>query len=68
MTGSIAHEDSVKEVNWAMSEAYKMAVQLAGITDWSVDDPRGTRVAQVEIMQVEIAKMILNSLHKRLFK
>ncbi len=51
-----------REVNWALQEAYKIAVHHAGITDWSQEKPE--RKHEVEMMQMEIAKMILSRLPK----
>ena len=76
---------AVKEVQWALQEAYKIAVHTMGITDWS-DYPDykdaksykfegveyitvykypNQRKIQCEEMQIEITKMILQSLHKK---
>ncbi len=57
MTKYVEHE-----VNWALQEAYKIAVHHAGITDWSVEKPE--RKHEVEMMQMEIAKMLLSRLPK----
>ena len=51
----------LQEVNWAMQEAYKIAVHHSGITDWSKEDD--VRRSEVEMMQVEIAKMILSRMN-----
>ena len=50
---------------WALDKAWKIAVKVAGVTDWSItnrDHPE--REHQVELMQIEIAKMILDNLGK----
>jgi len=52
--------ETTMEVNWALQEAFKMAVHQAGITDWSKEKPERTH--QVEMMQLEIAKMLLSRL------
>ncbi len=53
----------ILEVQWALQEAYKMAVKLRGITDWTNDfhenDDRAIAQREVERYQIEIAKMIL---------
>lgn len=50
------------EVNWALQEAYKIAVHQAGITSWAEEEPE--RKHEVEMMQMEIAKMLLSRLPK----
>ncbi len=50
------------EVNWALQQAYKVAVHVAGITDWSKEKPE--RKHEVEEMQMEIAKMLLSRMPK----
>jgi len=50
------------EVNWALQEAYKIAVHQAGITSWSDEKPE--RKHEVEMMQMEIAKMLLSRMPK----
>ena len=55
-------DTAVTEVQWALQEAYKIAVHTAGITDWSQEVPG--RQFQVEEMQMKIAKMILSRLPK----
>ena len=51
-------ENAEAQVNYCLQQAYKIAVRVAGITDWSkIDNPvRLTR--HVELLQVEIAKML----------
>ena len=56
------NERALLEVNWALQEAYKIAVHHSGITDWSQEEPE--RKVEVEKMQIEIAKMILDRLPK----
>jgi len=55
-------DKAVTEVNWALQEAYKMAVHHSGITDWSKENPG--RKYDIEVMQIAIAKMILDRLPK----
>lgn len=55
-----ANERAILEVNWALQEAYKIAVHHSGITDWSTEKPE--RKNEVEIMQIKIAIMILSRL------
>ena len=55
-------DKALLEVNWALQEAYKIAVHHSGITDWSQEEPE--RKIEVEKMQIEIAKMILSRLPK----
>jgi len=50
------------EVNWALQQAFKIAVHVAGITDWSKEKPGRTH--EVEEMQMEIAKMLLSRMPK----
>lgn len=57
-----ANEKAILEVNWALQEAYKIAVHHSGITDWSTEKPE--RKNEVEVMQIKIAKMILSRLPK----
>ena len=52
-----ANEKALLEVNWALQEAYKIAVHHSGITDWSTVKPE--RKNEVEIMQIKIAELIL---------
>ena len=52
------HENAVREVNWCFQEAFKIAVKLRGVTDWSDQVSR-----EVERYQIEIAKMIQTALH-----
>jgi len=44
------------QVNYCLQQAYKIAVRVAGITDWSKCDKADQR--HVELLQVEIAKML----------
>ena len=55
-------DKAVTEVQWALQEAYKIAVHHFGIIDWSKEKPE--RQFQVEKMQIEIAIMILSRLPK----
>lgn len=55
-----ANEKALLEVNWALQEAYKIAVHHSGITNWSLEKPE--RKNEVEIMQIKIAIMILSRL------
>ena len=54
------NEKALLEVNWALQEAYKIAVHHSGITDWSTEKPE--RKNEVEIMQIKIAEMILRKI------
>ena len=56
-------ENAEAQVNYCLQQAYKIAVRVAGITDWSkIDNPvRLTR--HVELLQVEIAKMLNDNLN-----
>ena len=57
-------EESVFMTQWALDKAWKIAVKTAGITDWSVTKAEHPeRENQVEIMQMEIAKMILSNIN-----
>ena len=57
-------DKAVLNVEWALQEAYKMAVHLRGITDWSLfseeEQKRENRL--VEEYQLKIAEMIITSL------
>ena len=55
---------AVREVEWVLQEAYKIAVRVAGIKDWSEEPPETKQI--VNNHQMEIAKMIHQSLMKRL--
>jgi len=57
-----ANRKALFDVNWALQEAYKIAVHHSGITDWSTEKPE--RKNEVEIMQIKIAEMILSRLPK----
>ncbi len=57
------NEKALLEVNWALQEAYKIAVHHAGITDWSQEE-KPERKNEVELMQIKIALMILSRLPK----
>jgi len=58
-------ENSLKEVQWALAESYKLAVRLRGINDWTNDfkNPEEKQKAerQVESYQLEIAHLILEA-------
>jgi len=51
------------EVNWALEQAWKIAVHHAGVTDWSKE--KSWRKHEVEEMQMEIAKMLLMRMPKK---
>jgi len=55
------HKLAVTKVQWALQEAYKVAVHNAGIQDWSKE--KHFRKRQVEIDQLKIARMILRELN-----
>ncbi len=58
------HDQVIMAVNWALQEAYKIAVHQAGITDWSQEKPGRTH--EIEIYQVRIAGLILDELRGQL--
>ena len=62
---SIQHKTAIIKVQWALQEAYKIAVHNAGITDWSQEKPERKR--EIEIDQINIARMILNELERSKF-
>ena len=62
---SVQHKTAIIKVQWALQEAYKIAVHNAGITDWSQEKPERKR--EVEIDQIKIAEMILNELERARF-
>jgi len=47
------HKLAITKVQWALQEAYKVAVHNAGIQDWSKEN--ALRRRQVEIDQLKIA-------------
>ena len=55
-------ENAEAQVNYCLQQAYKIAVRVAGITDWSKTDDR-LRDKHVELLQVEIAKMLNDNLN-----
>ncbi len=61
---AIPHDKVLLEVQWALQEAYKIAVHTAGITDWSQEKPG--RKYEVETLQVRIAGLILDDLRAEL--
>jgi|APSaa5957512535_1039671.scaffolds.fasta_scaffold202775_2 hypothetical protein len=58
-------KDAIKETQWCLGEAYKEAVRVSGITDWSSyeQEDRVLLNRHVESMQIEIAKIIQTALH-----
>ena len=57
-------ENAVSLTQWALNKAYGIAVRTAGITDWSVTKAEHPeREHQVELMQMKIAKMILDNIN-----
>ena len=59
-------ENAEAQVNYCLQQAYKIAVRVAGITDWSkIDNPlhRNRLTRHVELLQVEIAKMLNENLN-----
>ncbi len=57
-------DKAVRNVQWALQEAYKMAVHMRGITDWSKMPNAETKVKEekiVEEYQLKIAEMIIFS-------
>ncbi len=63
MTDKISetHDLAIKKTQWALQEAYKIAVHNAGITDWSKES--GLRKRQIEIDQIRIARILLRELN-----
>ena len=54
-------EEAELLTQWALDRAWKIAVRTAGIIDWSrTKQSNPNREHQVELMQMEIAKMILS--------
>ncbi len=58
------HDQVILAVNWALQEAYKIAVHQAGITNWSEEKPE--RKHEIEVYQVSIAGLILDELRGQL--
>jgi len=59
------HAQAIRETQWCLQEAYKEAIRVSGITDWS-DHEQEDKVLlnrHVEVLQVEIAKMLQTALH-----
>ena len=57
-------EESELLTQWALDKAYKMAVRVKGITDWSItkrEHPEAEH--EVEILQMHISEMLLSNLH-----
>ena len=54
------HGRIILDIQWALQEAYKIAVHNLGISDWSKETLERRR--QVEIDQLKIAKLILDRL------
>ena len=57
-------EESELLTRWALDKAWKIAVSISGITDWSktkMSNPE--REFQVETMQMNIAPMLLSNVH-----
>ncbi len=57
------HDLAIKKTQWALQEAYKIAVHNAGITDWSKEEKRTLRKRQIEIDQIKIARILLRELN-----
>lgn len=55
------HELAIKKTQWALQEAYKIAVHNAGIVDWSKESE--LRKRQIEIDQIKIARILLRELN-----
>ena len=51
-------ENAEAQVNYCLQQAYKIAVRVAGITDWSKTANPVEMTRHVELLQVEIAKML----------
>ena len=60
MTIRSENDLALAKVEWALSEAYKIAVHLRGVTDWSTEKPETSRL--VEKYQIQIAEMILGKI------
>lgn len=60
------HEKALMEIEWVLSQAYKKAVKLRGINDWTndfkSDEERQKAEREVEQYQLKIAEMIYTSL------
>lgn len=56
------HANAVNNVEWALQEAYKMAVHMRGITDWSKVNDKVEENKLIEDYQLKIAEMIITSL------
>ncbi len=56
-------DNAVIQVQWALQEAYKMAVRLRGINHWGEDfktiEAKEKATREVEDYQLRIAKLIL---------
>ncbi len=61
---SLPHDQVILAINWALQEAYKIAVHQAGITDWSQEKPE--RKHEIEMFQVAIAGILLDELRAQL--
>jgi len=60
------NEQALKDVEWTLEQAYKLAVKLRGINDWTNDfkteEARDMAKRDVEKYQLEIAKFIEHSI------
>ena len=57
-------EESLLLTQWALDQAWKIAVRISGITDWSKTNMvNPEREFQVETMRDNIASMILSTVH-----
>lgn len=52
-----AHEQGKMFIQWALQEAYPMAVKVRGITDWSKASAEDAKL--VEDYQIRIAELIM---------
>ena len=58
------HQKALIETQWCLQEAFKIAVRHRGVTDWSDQVSNGpTAERDVEVYQIEIAKMIQRALY-----
>jgi hypothetical protein len=61
---AVPHDQVKLAVEWALQEAYKIAVHQAGITNWSEEKPE--RKHEIEMYQVAIAGILLDELRAQL--
>lgn len=72
MTEITRNNEALKDVEWTLDQAYKLAVKLRGVKDWTndfkTDEARDMAKRDVEKYQLEIAKFIEHSITSLRYK